>query len=741
MAVGDLPGGVFAWHPPTCQSLPQLPDLLDMVYDYTDAVRFAERQPDSELSKILQELVFGDPMLLQLFQATRGVAADRGRQLLVRILASPHLAVLPWELLPDPAGVQSGLGPRYLALAPDTHLVRLARGFTYPARATLLEAPLNLLIVLSSPTPWDYSDDLTFDIFEVKRGLLAELSPLEKAGLLHIDVEDRPTLDNLRRRIGAQRRGYHLFHYVGHALPDHLILEDRVGRREDVTSLQLLEILRLCPDLRLAVFAGCETARPDRDPASVAPQTARGWRDLLSLADYCVQEACPAVIGMQTVLPFSTERVFTRFFYQALASGYSVAEAMRLARGAIHGDERLGGALLDWSVPVLFVGSSEPGALVPRAAPRSKPASSPKRWDLKLGLRQRESRFFARELPLRQAVDIMTGKTPERVLLITGAAGVGKTSLVDRVLEELGDEVTHVLYIYFDHLAPEIVDACNTLDASGMPDLAKLSGLEPAHTLKRLCELASELLRHSGITMRSRDSKWSVSAWWERIIEDLVQHRFVLVIEEIGLLDHLQQDLLEKLLEPWLAKRVDLKLKSTTELDLLDNLQDYSSSWLVELEKYLIGLPQGLWTKIPQIAFGDLLDGVISRIMVAQKAGSVKSQSHVPELAPDQLIAALQALEQVRISLGAALKALAERRSNARILLTAAERPRKFLDLSEDLIFEMRLAQLTWPETWRFIRRNLPALLSYGDVYLSRLWPRLGAQLSRWEERRKAGAA
>ena len=257
--------------PRRAKSLPQLPDLLDMVYDYTDAVRFAEIQPDPELSEILGELVFGDPMLLQLFQATRGVAADRGRQLLVRILASPHLAVLPWELLPDRAAVHSGHGPRYLALAPDTHLVRLARGLTYPARAALLEVPLNMLLVLSSPTSRDYAEDLAFDIFEVKRGLLAELSPLVQAGMLHIDVEDRPTLDNLRRRIGAQRRGYHLFHYVGHALPGQVIIEDRAGRREDVASDQFMEILRLCPDLRLAVFAGCETARPDRDPALSRP--------------------------------------------------------------------------------------------------------------------------------------------------------------------------------------------------------------------------------------------------------------------------------------------------------------------------------------------------------------------------------------------------------------------------------------------------------------------------------------
>jgi hypothetical protein len=46
----------------------------------------------------------------------------------------------------------------------------------------------------------------------------------------------------------------------------------------------------------------------------------------------------------------------------------------------------------------------------------------------------------------------------------------------------------------------------------------------------------------------------------------------------------------------------------------------------------------------------------------------------------------------------------------------------------------MRLGRLTWSETWRWIRRNLPGLLRYGEEYLGRLWPRLGAELERWEE-------
>ena len=264
---------------PRRRDVPPLDELLDAVYDFVDAVHYAERDAHPFLTKELGQLVFGEPSVLELFQATRGAAGDRGRELLVRILASPHLSVLPWELLPDPAQRHAERDGRFLALAPDVSVVRLARGRTYPVRTERLDPPLNLLVVLSSPTPRDATDDsLAFDIYEEKRSLLAELKPLVDEGLLCVDVEDRPTLENLRRKIGSQRRGYHLFHYLGHALPDRLVLEDEQSRRDDQSGSRFTEILQLCPDLRLAVFAGCETARAAGDPMAIDAQAPRADR-------------------------------------------------------------------------------------------------------------------------------------------------------------------------------------------------------------------------------------------------------------------------------------------------------------------------------------------------------------------------------------------------------------------------------------------------------------------------------
>lgn len=731
-----------------------LPDLLDMVYDYADDIQFAELQPRPKLSRMLGKLVFGEPAVAQLFQATRGVAADRGRQVLFRILASPHLAALPWELLPDPAA--HGNQQPYLALAPDTHMVRQARGRTYATRMSMLEAPLNLLLVLSSPIEDDREDWLSFDIFEVKRNLLAELAPLEQAGLLRIDVEDRPTLDNLRRRIGAQRRGYHLFHYVGHAFPDGLILEDASGYREDLSGARLAELLRLCPDLRLAVFSGCETARA-ADPSTVSANKAVGWRDLLSLADYCVQEACPAVIGMQAVLPFSTERVFTRFFYQALASGYTTAESLRLARGAIQADRRVGGDLLDWSVPSLFVGSGEPGALVPRTAapPEVRPRA---RAELNIGLRQSNTRFFGRDLPLRQAVDVMTGRTAERVLVVAGAPGVGKTALVDRALEEVGNAISHSLFVSSGHLTPEVGQSWELLAAGKLPDLKGLSELKADEPLKKLCRLADEVLRYSGVETRERADEWDAREWWTRLVEDMVRRQFVLIIDDAGALSGLQHELLKKLLTQVLNEYVKRRRRKGEQPH---RLQEELREQLSKVEG-ILAKPgaKGLSAALGELSLPEVVSQGMERLparllresaqiycqcleqrifSLNQNTGS--SRAALIRTGPaldaedfEHLFPALLKLEAERACLGSALSLLADRRSQVRVVIAAASPPQDFFNLPDNMIFTMRLAPLTWTETWRWIRRNLPGLVRFGEDYTARLWGRFGTQLELWEE-------
>ncbi|WP_173119903.1 CHAT domain-containing protein [Pseudaquabacterium terrae] len=769
-------------------ALPSLDELLDLVWDYADAIAFAEPEPNPELAAHLKTLVFGDQMVVQLFQATRGIAADRRRKILFRVLASPHLAALPWELLPDPIAPPQPLAPRFLALAPDVQIVRQARGRSYSSRPRTVRPPLHLLLVLSSPRfAADQEGRHEFDVFEVKRSLLAELAPLQRAGLLEVDVEDRPTVDRLRRRIASRPRGYHVFHYVGHALPDQLILEDDGGHALEVESARLIELLRLCPDLRLAIFAGCETARARDDPLAFAKDAAVGWRDLLSLADRCVQGACPIVIGMQAVLPLTTERVFTRYLYQGLASGYSVVDALRIARGAVHGDPRHGSLLLDWSVPVLFVGGEDPGPLLPRGA-LPQPVEEVRRIELKLGLRTSGGRFLARDLALRQVVEILGGAARQRVVAITGATGTGKSTLVERALEELGPDVGIVLFVHARTIAPVLDEACAAAETPQGPDPQALLAQPADGLVLRMCGIVEELLARAG-DRPVRQPQWSALDWWERLVGDLARRRCVIALDEVGQIDVLQRGLLRAAVGLWLRELIAQRRESADEprieqdLEvLLANVQllledaeqagqpgvDRRSGGdglrppierrdplhglgdgLAQLAEALAGLPPR-WREQLAEALGQVLLDVSApddaMASMARRSGAVSAppsfEQRFERLAHqlagcDDIPTILQLinhLETMRRASVAALQLLVDRRGLIRVALVAPHSLRGFLELDADELFELRLAPMTWSDSWRWIRRSLPGLLRYGEEFLSRQWMRLGARAELWEE-------
>lgn len=481
--------------------IPQFPGLAggaDLQGWFGRSIRQAQRQGDEArvIGRLLRDLVFGVPEIASLLEQTRGVAAARGAQLLVRLLVAPSdIAAWPWELLVDPQHPD-----RFLAMARDAHLVRTPRARTYPARQTPVAPPLQVLLVLSSPLLSGSGDEeAVFDLYGEKRALLAELRPLVERGLLMVEVEERPSVERLRSRMARQRHGFHVVHYLGHAQPTGLQLEDAQGRGRLVRAGDFSRLLQELPDLRLAVFAGCETAR--------APTTtvADLWPGQLSTTDHCVRDASPAVVGMQAVLPFATEKIFTRFFYQSLTAGRTIAEAMRLARLAVAGDDQVGGGLLDWAVPCLVVGGGDPGALLEPSA-RTTPPPPRRRVSLRLDARQGDLSFFARQTELRESIDVMEGHNRVRLLQIVGGSGVGKSRLLERAVEELDDGVARL-----------------SLNAG------RLLGADDP--LEALCLLVDEVMRLAGRRTAARGRRDS-GAWWERLLEDLAEVRLAIAVDD-----------------------------------------------------------------------------------------------------------------------------------------------------------------------------------------------------------------
>ena len=496
LSVSCSQGSVFG----VSRALPQWPDGLGEPVEWlSGAVRHARAEAGDqakEVGQILTDLVFAVPDVAAMLLQARGAVAAAGGQLLIRVLAAPRdVATWPWELMLDPQRPN-----QFLTQARDVHVVRSARSRTYAIRQSPIEPPMNLLMVMSSPLASGGADDTPpFDLYEEKRSLLAELQPLVDRGLLYVEVEDRPTVERIRSRIGRQRRGFHLFHYLGHAQPAGIRLEQPDGRGRLVKGEEFARLLQQMPDLRLAVFAGCETARP---PDGAGPGE---WPGEMSVADYCVRDACPMVVGMQAVLPFGTERLFTRFFYQALTGGQPVAEALRLARLAIADDEYTGGTLVNWAVPSLHVGGGLPGPVTDPTALAEVPKPI-RRVGMRIGIRQGDLRFISRLPELRMSVDVLDGRGSARLLQVVGPSGTGKTALVDRAVEELDPEVRYVFVS-----ARRLLEESDPVGELGirLVDLLKPSGTRPPPR-----------------------GELSSAAWWERILDTADDLRLAMVIDD-----------------------------------------------------------------------------------------------------------------------------------------------------------------------------------------------------------------
>jgi hypothetical protein len=143
-----------------------------------------------------------------------------------------------------------------------------------------------------------------------------------------------------------------------------------------------------------------------------------------------------------------------------------------------------------------------------------RPVATARREELKLDLREGDREFFARHVALRETIDYLAGRRRYRMLWITGEAGVGKTRLVGRALEDVGGQhIELVLYVPLDRL------------------------LQEEDPVRSMCELVAELLTRSDGKLREPKGGVRGAAWWERLIEEVVHRPIAIVIDDFDVLD------------------------------------------------------------------------------------------------------------------------------------------------------------------------------------------------------------
>src|SRR5579863_3369186 len=363
----------------------------------------------------------------------------------------------PWELLHN--------GEHFLLASGVFTLTRALLRPDLPSQCELpIYAPLRVLYIGSSP-----SDCPPLETEQSFESLQRGLASLIEEGQLELDRLEPPTFDEFVRYLNSFGGASafedqettipcYVIHFDGHGAfgrlcpaedcdelnaadarrcsacqtslgkvkpQTYLCFCNDEGRNRYIGTASLRELL-LSTDVRLAVFSACETARLEDD----AHHRHRRAAVDATLATALVMAQVPAVVAMPFSIQDDLSPTFTYHFYDAIAHGRTLEEALARARQAMLPIKQY-----SWFVPVLYrhvvEGEESPVALL---AGRDEPQEH----DHPLWHLSATSTFVGREREieelsswLEEAVRGGTKKVRPKIhhLALTGPAGIGKTEL------------------------------------------------------------------------------------------------------------------------------------------------------------------------------------------------------------------------------------------------------------------------------------------------------------------------
>jgi hypothetical protein len=315
---------------------------------------------------------------------------------------------------------------------------------------------------------------------------------IEAAFARHLDVTTDFISDATVERIEtALTKPLHVFHFAGHGRFDpsdgspvtsadggRIVLFDPPDSHREFTAAQLA--INLKSRVRLAVLSACETGT--RDPE-------KGWTGIVPAL--VKNGGVPAVVGMQYAVTDDSAIVFGRRFYDLLVEGDPLDFAVTVARIAVFDARDV--PFRDFGIPVLYVRTDNtvvfprpPVVAEPWSKVRARAADQARRAVAKQAA---TGRFLADTYVKRAAADRARDKflrSREAGLLVTGASGTGKTSLLCQWSADLA-KAGHAAFFY----------DCGTEMATGVRgQLAADLGLDdPAGVEAALAQLAQQAVK------------------------------------------------------------------------------------------------------------------------------------------------------------------------------------------------------------------------------------------------------
>ncbi len=363
----------------------------------------------------------------------------------------------PWELLHN--------GEHFLLASGVFTLTRALLRPDLPSQCELpIYPPLRVLYIGSSP-----SDCLPLETEQSFESLQRGLSSLIEEGQVELNRLEPPTFDELVRYLNSAGGASafddqettipcYVIHYDGHGAfgrlcpadtcdelngadvrkcsacstplgkvkpQTYLCFCDDEGRNRYIGTASLRELF-VSTDVRLAVFSACETARFQENGHHKHRRAAVD----ATLATALVMAQVPAVVAMPFSVQDDLSPIFTYHFYDAVAHGRTLEEALARARQAMLPIKQN-----SWFVPVLYrhvvEGAESPVALL---AGRDEPLEH----DHPLSHLSATSTFVGREREIEELsawFEETARGTHKRAkprihhLALTGPAGIGKSEL------------------------------------------------------------------------------------------------------------------------------------------------------------------------------------------------------------------------------------------------------------------------------------------------------------------------
>ncbi|HXH42134.1 MAG TPA: TIR domain-containing protein, partial [Thermoanaerobaculia bacterium] len=332
---------------------------------------------------------------------------------------------LPWELLHD--------GERFLFQGATPTRVRRRLPSTRDRSVPVVATPISILLVTARP------EDDACGYLDHRASALPLVEAMEAlGGLVQIHVLDPPTLPALRDELDRARRArepYHVVHFDGHGVYDRvsglggLCFEDpqdvgKLDKRRHITVFTN-ELGPLLSDHRipLVFLEACQTAQAEKASESVASEL--------------LKVGVASVVAMSHSVLVETARRFVEAFYDSLANGARVGDAMLngqrtlkddTSRGRIFGVGEL--RLEDWFVPVLFQEKDDPQLF--RTTPSLQTVEDiDKAQTARLGElpEEPETTFIGRSRELLALQRLLRQDGKGRYAVVRGQGGEGKTAL------------------------------------------------------------------------------------------------------------------------------------------------------------------------------------------------------------------------------------------------------------------------------------------------------------------------